>query len=103
MSEHDEKDQQPTERATDPARPAEGTVRYRHFPNGTCWPCQKAGSELGWRLRYAQNSITSADKFFLASIVEAYRELIDATQVRRNQVCRDLRVPNASLSGAEKT
>jgi len=50
--------------------------RYLHLPNRTCWPDPQGIAELGWRLQYAQDTITDTDKLVLASVVSAYIHLV---------------------------
>lgn len=54
------------------------------FPN----PHSEKMSDLEWRLRYAPDSIGRGDQLYLASIVEAYREIVMRKTVKdRNHVC----------------
>jgi hypothetical protein len=71
--------------------------RYRKLGDGSVWPTpgdvpdDDESCSLEWRLRYAQDSITSSDKFVLASIVAAYRALLTCPSRRRNEVIRMMR------------
>lgn len=57
----------------------------------TCWPAVDPSlSELEWRLRYAE-SVSLPDRLAAASVLEAYRELVNSTEVRRRVVIRALR------------
>lgn len=57
----------------------------------TCWPAVDASlSELEWRLRYAAGAHLS-DRLAAASVLDAYRELVNSTEVRRRVVIRALR------------
>lgn len=71
-----------------PAAETLDTKRYVHFDSMT-WPT--ADSDLAWRLRYAQDSITVKDKFYLASVLNAYDELIRCGREKRETVCRTIR------------
>lgn len=70
--------------------------RYRTLKDGTVWPTPGDASDsnecsLEWRLRYAPTSIATTDMLVLASIVNAYRELLVCPSRRRNDVVRMLR------------
>lgn len=53
------------------------------------WPT--VDNDLAWRLRYAQDSISNKDKFYLASLMDAYSELIRCKREKREMVCRVIR------------
>lgn len=62
----------------------------RHIRIGTMtWPT--VDNDLAWRLRYAQDSISNKDKFYLASLMDAYSELIRCKREKREMVCRTIR------------
>jgi len=52
------------------------------------WPLP--APDLEWRLRYGAR-FSDAEKMTLASILSAYRELIDATAKKRNYVIGKIR------------
>lgn len=65
---------------------------YKHF-NGMCWPIPSEDmGELEWRLRYS--SITEGEKMVVASVLSAYRELINLPQKKRNEIIKELRKEN---------
>lgn len=65
---------------------------YKHF-NGMCWPIPSRGmEELEWELRYS--SITEVEKMVVASVLSAYRELINFPQKKRNEIIKELRNGN---------
>lgn len=59
----------------------------------TVWPCPgDAMSQLEWRLRYADPAnLTTSDLVCAASVVAAYRALIEVTGDRRAAVVGQLR------------
>lgn len=67
---------------------SETPVRYVRIGTMT-WPA--VDSDLAWRLRYAQDSISNKDKFYLASLVDAYSELIRCKREKREMVCKAIR------------
>lgn len=65
---------------------------YKHF-NGMCWPIPSEDmGGLEWRLRYS--SITEGEKMVVASVLSAYRELINLPQKKRNEIIKELRKEN---------
>ncbi len=63
--------------------------RHVHFADMT-WP--RADTDLGWKLRYAEDSLTREDRLVLASIVDAYNALVmEKTCAQRNRVVSGLR------------
>lgn len=77
-----------TETTSQPAVETLERSRYIRFGEMT-WPA--VDNDLMWRLRYAQESISTMDKFYLASIMDAYRELIQCNREKREMVCRAVR------------
>lgn len=63
---------------------------YLHFDNMT-WPNPDDPAELEWRCRYAPQRLTPTDFYLLASIVAAYRQLVDDSAVRRSQKVAGIR------------
>lgn len=64
---------------------------YRSF-QGMTWPAPgEFMSNLSWRLRYAPESITFAEKLQLASVLDAYRELIFLPRRQHSQYTSELR------------
>ena len=65
---------------------------YIVFDNGTTCPCPTAASELEWKLRYAQSSITNQDMFQAAAIIGVYRDMVmNMTQKKRNSICEEIK------------
>lgn len=58
--------------------------RYVSFGEMT-WP--RPDTDLGWRLRYTPESLTRSDQLVLASIVDAYQELVTGKTVARRNAC----------------
>jgi|GEM_PF-5261743 len=59
--------------------------------DGMCWP--HAGAEIGdieWQLRYGNPN--KHTQILAASIVSAYRALIDLPQKERNRICSVLKM-----------
>lgn len=57
-----------------------------------CWPA--VGEEVahtGWRLRYAPETITLGDRLWLASLVDAWIQMICDPAKKRNAVCREIK------------
>jgi len=57
--------------------------------DGTIWA--RPFTDLEWRLRYAQDSITKQDMLVLAGYLASYDALIDATNARRSSVCNEIK------------
>lgn len=56
------------------------------------WPAVTGEvADTGRRLRYAPQSLTEADHLFLASLVDAYIQMVSDPQAKRNAVCREVR------------
>lgn len=54
------------------------------------WPDPE--TNLGWKLRYAPESVNRSDQLTLAAIVDAYQELtMNKTTERRNAVVKQIR------------
>lgn len=61
---------------------------YKHF-NGMCWPIPSEDmGDLEWKLRYS--AITEGEKMVVASVLSAYRELINLPQKKRNEIIKEL-------------
>ena len=58
----------------------------------TTWPAvDEALGELEWRFRYAPEAVTPQDLGCAASVLSAYRELVNASEPWRRVVIRALR------------
>lgn len=64
--------------------------RYTKVGDDMTWPSFDQG-ECEWRMRYANEETVLRERMIIASIVAAYRELIDMPQKRRNGICKALR------------
>lgn len=64
--------------------------RYTKIGDDMTWPSFEQG-ECEWRLRYASEDAVLKDRMVIASIVAAYRELINMPQKRRNAICKALK------------
>lgn len=51
---------------------------YKKLDDGTLWPNPKSKSyrDMAWRLRYSQDTLDKDDFYFLASVVDAYENLV---------------------------
>lgn len=66
------------------------------------WPsCSEEMAGLAWRLRYARDSITDADKMIAASVIDAYLQLVSDTQKKRNMVCKELMAAHKKTQAGE--
>ncbi len=67
--------------------------KYHTFDDGTVWPLpgDEAEDSLEWRLRYKEHGVLANDRYHAASIVSAYRQLINMPVKRRNEVLAGLR------------
>jgi len=73
-------------------------------PGGGVWvrPALESDDEygLGWKLRYAPDSISRADQITLAQIVDAYGYLLlETTREQRDLACRHIRAAITSEEG----
>jgi hypothetical protein len=77
-------------------------ARFIRFDDQT-WPV--VDTDLAWTLRYAYKggalTLDNRDRLYLASILDAYEELIRASTKRREAVCRTLRKKNGAAVQAE--
>lgn len=64
--------------------------RHTKIGDDVTWPSFDQG-DCEWRLRHANDEEVLKDRFVLASIVAAYRELIKLPQKRRNEICKALK------------
>ncbi len=55
------------------------------------WPSPFACGDLIHRLTFAPETITDQDKLVLASVCNAYRQLVTDGRAKREMVCRSLR------------
>lgn len=58
--------------------------------NDMTWPSYDQ-DDLEWQLRYGREQDVIESRLRLASIVAAYKALIELTQSRRNMICKALR------------
>lgn len=73
--------------------------KHLSLPNGTTFP--KPGHGLAWTLRHSSAAeLTKVDKLHIASIIDAYRHLIECTQEERNKTVSMIR--EAILKEAKK-
>lgn len=55
------------------------------------WPAiTRDVAELGWKLRYAPASLTQSDQLTLASIVDAYIQMVCDSPEKRDAVCAEV-------------
>lgn len=67
---------------------------YAHF-DSMCWPVPNAAAgEVEWRLRHGYAS--KQDIMYAASVMAAYRQMIDDPHHKRVRVIRELRARAAS-------
>lgn len=60
------------------------------------WPAVTAEvANLGWSLRYMPQSLSTSDRLVLASIVDAYIQMVGDPQKKRNAVCKEIREASA--------
>ena len=62
---------------------------YKRLSNGTVWPSRHQG-DIEHSLRYGSVADIGRHRLVIASILDAYMELIMISQKRRNQVCTEL-------------
>jgi len=48
-------------------------------------------TDIAWKLNHAPDSLTREDQLVAASVICAYRELVNGTQKKRNMVCKALK------------
>ena len=66
-------------------------MNFKHF-NEMAWPVPDSPcSEIAWRLRYSSTPITMSDRYYTASIIDAYRELINCPDEKRKLIIKRLR------------
>lgn len=53
------------------------------FFEGMTWPNPQHAGDLEWKLRYAEKHVTRGEQLTAASILAAYRELVDMPAKRR--------------------
>lgn len=56
-----------------------------------CWPDPRDPRELGWRVRYAPESLTRRDQMVLSSIISAYAHLISLDSRTRQKRVMQIR------------
>lgn len=65
---------------------------FRNF-NGMCWPvpCERLDA-LQYRLRYDHEitHFSMEDRLLSASVIAAYKDLIQKPNIRRNAICKEL-------------
>ena len=73
--------------------------RFTHF-DGMCWPVPSClgvdGDPISWRFRYntdvlCQMGFLVSDLLYVASIIDAYEELIRCPRVKRDKVVREIK------------
>ena len=57
----------------------------------TIWPNPDKAELLGWILRNGSKEKIMEHRLLIASFVDAYKELINKTQKRRNEVCQAIK------------
>jgi hypothetical protein len=70
--------------------------RWHRFGTMT-WPLPDP--DLSWRIRFAPESVNGKDMMYLASLLDAYQELINCGRAKREHVTRELR---AGITGDNK-
>lgn len=74
--------------------------RWHRFDTMT-WPL--SDPDLNWRIRFAPESVNRQDMLYLASVLDAYQELISCGRAKREHVTKQLRdYARAALSGENK-
>lgn len=61
-------------------------MKYVQF-DGMNWPSLEGLEDMEWNLRYARLELTQMEA---VALVSAYRNLVRASQKRRNYVCREV-------------
>lgn len=64
--------------------------RYTKIGDDMTWPSLDQG-DFEWRLRYGSEDELIKERFIMASIVQAYSELINLPQKQRNAICKSLK------------
>ncbi len=71
---------------------------------GMTWPAATGEvADLGYALRYAPDSLTRGQQLTLASIVDAYLQMVGDPAAKRNMVCRQIREASAAPMSLERT
>jgi len=54
-------------------------------------------TDIAWKLNHSPDSLTREDQLVAASVICAYRQIVNDTQKKRNMVCKALKdhVPTA--------
>jgi len=65
------------------------------FPN----PVSEKNYDLEWRARFSSDILSNTDILYVASVMSAYRELIQMSQRKRNSICSEIRNTVKSQSG----
>jgi hypothetical protein len=65
--------------------------KYASF-DGMTWPAVgEPTADVGWKLRYAGDALTQTDRYFAASIVEAYLAVVAKPARDRSKIIAQLR------------
>lgn len=73
-------------------------------PDGTSPNMLGRAAEVEWRLRYAPDQITEADRMLAASILHAYGWMTTRTnREQRDLVCREIRAELATRAATPET
>ena len=67
---------------------------FRHF-DGMCWPvpCERLHSlEHSFRYQPRGAVYSMEDRLLAASVIAAYKDLIQKPNIRRNAICKELRL-----------
>ena len=76
---------------------------FRNF-DGMCWPvpCERLDA-LEHCLRYDHEitHFSMEDRLLAASVIAAYKDLIQKTNIRRNAICKELRIYAAELEALD--
>ena len=75
-------------------------AHFRHF-DGMCWPvpCERLDT-LEYCLRYDREitHFSMKDRLLVASVIAAYKDLIQKPNIRRNAICKELRLGQGSAN-----
>ena len=63
---------------------------HQQLEDGTIWPTAN-DHHLEWRVRYGSVESLEKDRYTIASYIAAYKEMIRKTNVRRNEICKQLK------------
>ncbi len=65
--------------------------KYVHINDDILYPSVHRNNDAEWVMRYADTNIVLKERFYVAGIISAYKQLVSLPQKRRNAICKAIK------------